>query len=278
MAGVLLNAYLELLAFGRYSDFIIHCQGYEFKVHRAIVCAASPMLDKACGGLYVEASEGRIDLSEDDPEILARVLLYLYTNDYEAKTVPSYLEGVTRKSESQSVPAISSVQPKENEALTRLLRIHALVYRSADMLGVEGLKGIASSRFLDVAEIALTLAPDTLAEPLKIMFDSTRENDLRLRNPVLILCLENHAIIAEHKPIVEMMLKYEPTVWNIKQSLLKESKPKTENRLGILKPWYDCAGCNKEFHKDEILKYRVDESLRIEAWCGLIWCGLKCEL
>jgi len=182
--------------------------------------------------------------------------------------VPSYLQGITRKTECQSVPATSAVQPKENEVLTRLLKIHALVYRSADMLGIEGLKAIASSRFLEVAEIALTLAPDTFGEPFKIMFDSTRENDLQLRNPVLILCIENHAIIAEHKQMVEIMLEYEPTVWNIKQSLLKESKPKTENRSGKLKEGYTCADCNLEFDTDRILKFEIDESLQIQAWCS----------
>lgn len=43
---------LDMLMQEKYSDLSIICQGVEFKVHRAIVCPRSPMLEAACGGQF----------------------------------------------------------------------------------------------------------------------------------------------------------------------------------------------------------------------------------
>ncbi|EXJ90367.1 hypothetical protein A1O1_03466, partial [Capronia coronata CBS 617.96] len=70
-------AYLQFLETGKYSDLVIECQGVEFKVHRVVVCAHSPMLDAACGGQFQEAQSGRITLPEQQPHIMARAIEYM---------------------------------------------------------------------------------------------------------------------------------------------------------------------------------------------------------
>ena len=47
MAGVSAGELFSALDTGKYSDFIINCQGVEFKVHRVVVCSASPMIRAA---------------------------------------------------------------------------------------------------------------------------------------------------------------------------------------------------------------------------------------
>jgi hypothetical protein len=43
------DGYLDILRSGVFSDFKIICDGNEFKVHRAIICATSKYFPKVCG-------------------------------------------------------------------------------------------------------------------------------------------------------------------------------------------------------------------------------------
>ncbi len=44
--------FLPFLENGKFSDFIIECQGVVFKVHRLVICTQSPMLAAACSGSF----------------------------------------------------------------------------------------------------------------------------------------------------------------------------------------------------------------------------------
>ena len=238
MAEVKPPAYLGLLESGDYSDFIIECQGIEFKVHRAIVCPLSTMLQKAVSGPFKvsslydqvdpttliltirqEAQDGRINLTEEDPKILSRVLLFLYTNDYDANDVPNFLQAVAGMSTTQSsMPASEATNPSPMS----YLKIHALVYKYADMLGIESLKILASSRFLDQVPAACTSSE--FAEPLKVMYEATRSDDFYLRIPVTRSCLLNHLDVVKCEKTLAVIQEYEPNVWSVAVPILEEAK------------------------------------------------------
>ncbi|KAF1945593.1 hypothetical protein EJ02DRAFT_368897 [Clathrospora elynae] len=71
----------SLLDSGKYSDFIITCHGKTWNVHKAIVCSQSDPLE-AASRFGKEAIEDKIDLPEDDPEIVAHMLRFMYERDY----------------------------------------------------------------------------------------------------------------------------------------------------------------------------------------------------
>ena len=88
----------RLLDTGKFSDFTITCQGREWKVHKAIVCSQSDTIEaasrfgKVCklsalhGSTLLigvqEAEEAKIDLTEDDPEIVEYMLRFMYERNY----------------------------------------------------------------------------------------------------------------------------------------------------------------------------------------------------
>lgn len=88
----------RLLDTGKFSDFTITCQGREWKVHKAIVCSQSDAMEavsrfgKVCTvsaldgfGLLTsvqEAEEAKIDLPEEDPEIVEYIRRFMYERDY----------------------------------------------------------------------------------------------------------------------------------------------------------------------------------------------------
>ncbi|KPI40226.1 uncharacterized protein AB675_7475 [Cyphellophora attinorum] len=76
---------LHLLKYGTFSDLIITCQGTTFKVHRLYLLAKGGNFFQAaiCGG-FAESHTHTIDLPEDEPEMVARVLLHIYTGQYES--------------------------------------------------------------------------------------------------------------------------------------------------------------------------------------------------
>ncbi|QIW98376.1 hypothetical protein AMS68_003894 [Peltaster fructicola] len=74
---------LKLLKYGTYSDFTIFCQGYIFKVHRAILARHSRWFRVCFDGSFVEAQEGFVDLSDDNVHLIAAMLKYCYTDDFD---------------------------------------------------------------------------------------------------------------------------------------------------------------------------------------------------
>ena len=96
----MMTAY-RLLESGQYSDFSIKCGSYEWKVHRSIICPQAGFFRRMCdwdfkvhlGVLcmdlvdcahiwHQEFADKSVTLFEDDPKLVARVLLCLYTGRY----------------------------------------------------------------------------------------------------------------------------------------------------------------------------------------------------
>ncbi|KPI44076.1 uncharacterized protein AB675_6367 [Cyphellophora attinorum] len=75
---------LHLLHYGTFSDLTITCQSTTFKVHKCYLLArGGSFFQTAICGEFVEGHTSVIDLPEDDPDILARLLLYVYAGQYE---------------------------------------------------------------------------------------------------------------------------------------------------------------------------------------------------
>ncbi|KAH7366603.1 hypothetical protein BKA66DRAFT_573270 [Pyrenochaeta sp. MPI-SDFR-AT-0127] len=69
---------------GEFTDLTITCRSMTFKVHQVVVCSACDFFRKSlefAGGK--EAVEKCIDLPEDDPEMIRRLIAYLYLGDYD---------------------------------------------------------------------------------------------------------------------------------------------------------------------------------------------------
>ncbi|KAF9872000.1 hypothetical protein CkaCkLH20_10632 [Colletotrichum karsti] len=93
----------SLLLSDKFSDMTITCGGRTFKAHRAIVCPQSSFFDKAFSSGFKEASSSTINLPEDDPDVLQRLLQFLYTGNYD--------EGVSFNRERPS--EVSFLSPEE---------------------------------------------------------------------------------------------------------------------------------------------------------------------
>jgi len=77
------------------------------------------------------------------------VILYLYTKDYDVTRLPQYTPG---KAGVQIAPGvfIHCDGRRRDSVLERQTR-DVLVYRCADMLGIEELKDLAARRFLETS-------------------------------------------------------------------------------------------------------------------------------
>lgn len=73
----------QFLSTGEFSDFTIVCGGSEWKVHRVILCAQSQYFRVICKECYWEGTSRRLELKEEDPDVIQAVLSFLYTDDYE---------------------------------------------------------------------------------------------------------------------------------------------------------------------------------------------------
>lgn len=71
----------RLLLNGKYSDLLLRCNGIELRAHRAIVCTQSSWFDRACSGAFQDEYERIIDFPNERPEILYKLLEFLYTED-----------------------------------------------------------------------------------------------------------------------------------------------------------------------------------------------------
>ncbi|KAK5190857.1 hypothetical protein LTR72_000668 [Exophiala xenobiotica] len=220
MAGVARDSYLHLLKSGFFSDLIVECQGIEFKVHRAIMCSGSPMLLAACNGSFKEADDGRVNFPEEDPKILSRVIFFLYAGDYNDDVAENVPDCFHKLLQCQAIEKPTPEDEKWPEYLVGMLKTDALVYKCADMLGVDSLKAQAARRFLSLARKSISCRG--FEEAVKAMYESTACDDRILRIPATHDFIQKHTLVAEREEILKVVVKYEPVAWELGLLLQKE--------------------------------------------------------
>ena len=150
---------------------------------------------------------------------MARTILFLYSSGYDAEKVPEFLMP-GNEAENDQEPGSDKSQSPDSSTFKRLNN-NVLVYKCADMLGIENLKVLAADRFLDDARIAF--ADPRFSLPLCVMYESTQEDDEHLRVPVTSLCVKNHEMLANIPEVVSVLEKHEHGVWKVYMPLLKNN-------------------------------------------------------
>ncbi|KAF2023849.1 hypothetical protein EK21DRAFT_80003, partial [Setomelanomma holmii] len=93
---------------GDFSDLTITCGGLTFKVHIVVVCSSCDFFKRSIRfAVGKEAEEKRIDLPEDDPEMIRRLITYLYVGDYDPNNGQNFsqLLTISQHESSTSTPA-----------------------------------------------------------------------------------------------------------------------------------------------------------------------------
>lgn len=69
----------ELFKSQEFSDVTIHANGREFKAHKAILAARSPMFKGMFSHAMKETKYNRVDVTDVDPDVLQEMLRFIYT-------------------------------------------------------------------------------------------------------------------------------------------------------------------------------------------------------
>ncbi|KAK5078159.1 hypothetical protein LTS08_002999 [Lithohypha guttulata] len=113
---------LRLLHDSRFVDFDIKCAEHVFKAHRFVICSQSPFFRALAGGDFKEATEQATTLPDEEPALLVRYLIYLYTSSYPEADVAT-LERGSQFSHVKDDYAVSD----EDDSLTACM-LHAQMY------------------------------------------------------------------------------------------------------------------------------------------------------
>lgn len=158
----------------KYSDLTIVCGDRQFKVHKAIVCTASDVLRREVDGKMKEALTGVIQHDMFDADTVARMISYLYKQQYNVESDasrtlrPAQLDGDT------DVQAM--VLPDVNEKLGAHVRMYAI----GQYYNIPTLRSLAVENFSATAEAEW--ASDGFMEVVKEVDLLTSRDDRELRN------------------------------------------------------------------------------------------------
>lgn len=137
---------------GKFSDLTLSCRGQEFKVHSIVLCNQSGFFEKALSGQFQESQSRTIDLPEDNPDIVKKMLDFCYRGDYLDKpdiksNAPEIVEDRTMENTSSKLGT-----PCEESYLTgvsftpEMINIH--VYLFADRYLIDRLKALSQKKLL----------------------------------------------------------------------------------------------------------------------------------
>ncbi|KAI4108609.1 MAG: hypothetical protein LQ339_002125 [Xanthoria mediterranea] len=256
-----------LLHSADYSDLVITCKDHEFKVHRNIVLPASKVLATACSGTYKEGTGGPIDLSEDDPNAVKRMLQYLYTGNYDDadheadEGVPGssrMAPGNTRPSSTQlDADQLSETSSIASDALEKAAKapIHVkvstltnnlLVYALADIHDIPLLKSLAQTKF--EVRAADEWATGDIIRLLPQVYATTPDTDRGLRQVMIGVCLRSMEQLMCHKHF---------------RTLLKGDAAMCFDVLDAVQMWRE----ERDIHEPRVVKAPDDAKLkRVIEW------------
>ncbi|KAF2703730.1 hypothetical protein K504DRAFT_473736 [Pleomassaria siparia CBS 279.74] len=197
----------ELFKSGDYSDLVLTCGNDTYKVHKNIVCTRAKFFAKAIKFPGKESEEGKIDLPEDEPEIVKLLVQYLYEAEPKAKKSAKSLtpqeEEVQRlKSQGYSMIFPHTCKLEFGNCQADQLLTHAKMYEIADKYDVIGLKDLSGEKFRRACQSFWNDAHFPVAA--NHAFSTTPDHDKGLRDIVCNIISDQMELL--DKPEIEALM------------------------------------------------------------------------
>lgn len=156
---------------------------------------------------FTDAWQETLELPDDDPETIGRVIDFLYTGSYCTESVPQSMEDAR-------APTSISIGSRENEnqdgAESRpdaSFLNHVMVYQAADKYVMPWLMHYTSQS----AKVLLDhWGPGVrFLEGLQLLYRVAAMNDC-LRKVVVEYCVENYKTLSDYERVDEFLMEHEP--------------------------------------------------------------------
>ena len=200
------DKYASFLDTGRHSDFEIGCRGHVIKVHKAIICAKSEYFDRVCSSDFSEGVNARIDLDDDEPALVARMILFMYINTYRDESdIASEIDGQRQFSRivDNAKAEIDASWAEGKDTWPAFAKLHVLMYAMGDKYSIPSLCKQSTAIFVrdfrtperdvhrwdDDSPDSLTDVWEPRAALMRLIYTSTPSNDRGLKDIVLFFVL-----------------------------------------------------------------------------------------
>lgn len=208
----LLNEIAELWRTGEGSDMTIKCEGCEFKVHRLLVSAASPILKAACHNGMRESQTGVVEHKTFDADTVERMLEFIYTRDYEVPWRPTVATGAIR------TPELNSDAEEVLVTSTSAWWIaHTRMYAIGDYYQLPTLKDQALVRLQNAAVDPFEL--HDFANVLKEAYKLIGKHETDFHHMIQTFCRENVIVLTLEKTFMAALAEA-PEMQELTASLL----------------------------------------------------------
>ncbi|OAA64237.1 BTB/POZ fold protein [Niveomyces insectorum RCEF 264] len=153
-----INRMAQLLDSGEYSDLTLECHGQTFKVHKAIVCAQSPVIAAALRGDFEEARTGTVKIEAFNAETAERMVKFMYGVEYEIDSAEESTAFLGERTQDVAQPLLAHIQVNAAADYYNLPKLGKLANEKIKHL----LQTTWSAQgFLDAAKEAFSLTGDT---------------------------------------------------------------------------------------------------------------------
>ncbi|EGX94301.1 BTB/POZ fold domain containing protein [Cordyceps militaris CM01] len=150
-----------------YSDTVFSCQGTLFKVHKAVVCSQSPVIQAAMRSGFQESGNNTLNMDTFTPALVKHFIQFLYSKDYDDVYIPDKDEPQADKKIADQVaepngesefsewlvssarsPSLGgkSQQPEVHDPVYQTILVHTRMNAMADYYDVPELATIANMR------------------------------------------------------------------------------------------------------------------------------------
>ncbi|PGH32385.1 hypothetical protein GX50_04810 [[Emmonsia] crescens] len=174
------------------SAIITLCVGPDqrlFAAHEDVLCI-SPFFATCCRGQFLESHGKRVNLPDEQPEVLSSILEYLYKGDY----YPRLIHNKRRDSwELENVGNGSSQQVSESTIVNQVdgavILKDTAVYCAAEKYGLDDLKRLA----LRKQGLQVAVQCSTILSSARFAYANTPDNDSKLRAHYLALIIRSRS-------------------------------------------------------------------------------------
>jgi len=183
----------ELMDSGKYSDLTIKCGDQEFRVHRAIVCSRSKPLAAMVDGNWKESEIGVIELNEDPPEMVKKMIQFLYTLQYDDN------RGNTLE---HDVPSESHKENPETAEGPLLTNAHLFVL--GDIYDIHGLREYARSRYEEIVKDRWN--NEFFSQSIHLVYEKCTEESLK--GVMVQTAQENIGVLLEREEFLQLLTTF----------------------------------------------------------------------